>query len=356
LTPPLYLTALFISSPDVPTPISGTILIDEVTVTQTSGATAVVESFDAQRPWEAIVSSADGTSSVEQTPDAARGAGSGAKFQWSKRPQGQIGGIFIPDGPLEVPAVGGPGLVLGQRLPLASGRTVVPVVVTKTARYFPTLDPDRPFLLISMAEYEVYLAQSPSPGAISPNEVWLALQRGADRDEAIARIRKAVGPAPIIQDQGASVELAQRDPFSGEAWLDFTTIGTGVLLALALLALLLHGAVSLHRGRLDLSTARVLGLSPREVAYALLAERLLVAVVGIAAGVALGLWLANWTLGFLDVSTSGVKASPPAVLDVDAGILIYVCGGLLAASLVSAAATIVLALRLKVSDVLRQEE
>ena len=188
------------------------------------------------------------------------------------------------------------------------------------------------------------------------NEVWLALQRGTDRGALVARIREAVGPAPSILDQEARVEMAQRDPFSGEAWLGFTAIGTGVLLALALLALLLHGAVSVHRGRLDLSTARVLGFAPRQVAYALLAERTLVALAGVAAGVALGLWLADWTLRFLDISTSGVRALPPAVLNVRAGMLIYVCGGLLATSLISTAATITMALRLKVPDVLRQEE
>ncbi|MDP3061857.1 MAG: hypothetical protein Q8O40_01400 [Chloroflexota bacterium] len=354
--PPFYLTALFISSSDAPTPTSGTILIAEVTATGPSGAPAVVESYDGRRPWAAIASSAEGASTVEQTSEAARGPGSGARFQWSKRPQGQIGGIFIPEGPLEVPAVGGPGFSLGQRLALSSGRTVAPVVIAKTARYFPTLDPERSFLLVSMSEYQAYLAQSPSPGALSVNEVWLALQRGADRGTLVARIREAIGPSPSILDQEARVEMAQRDPFSGEAWLGFTAIGTGVLLALALLALLLHGAVSVHRGRLDLSTARVLGFAPRQVAYALLAERTLAALAGIAAGVALGLWLADWTLGFLDISTSGVRALPPAVLNVRAVMLIYVCGGLLATSLISTAATITMALRLKVSDVLRQEE
>ncbi len=352
--PPFHLTALFISSADSPTTASGTVQMDDLTVKDASGAATVVETFDGRNRWEPLSMSAEGVSTVDQVAEAARGAGSGLSFHWERRPQGGIGGVFLPVGPAVLPAVGGQGFVEGQTLLTVGGQTVVPIRVVKTARLFPTVQQDKPFLLVDRHDYQAYVRQMPVAGYAPTNELWLSPLPGVDRGQLTGWLWKEFAGF-TVSDQEASVAVARRNPFTGEAWLGFIAIGAAALAGLAFIGMLLQGVQAVERGRVDFAVAQALGLSQRAVAAGVLVERLLIAAVGVAAGAALGLWLAGRTLRFMDISVSGVSGYPPAVVSGQWPVLLYTCAGLMAAGVIVGLISAGLARRMRPTEVLREE-
>ena len=83
-------------------------------------------------------------------------------------------------------------------------------------------------------------------------------------------------------------------------------IGIAVLLTLTV-----HSLVSIRMGRVDLAVARVLGFSRRQFFLSLATERLIVAVLAIAAGAAMGYWPGLEILELVDLTPQGNAPVPP---------------------------------------------
>ena len=329
----------------------GSVALDDVTVKGPStpvGGT-VIEGFEEPGPWAPMA-----RASVEFGPRAAMTGRSGLGFSWEERSGGESIGALVPPGPYPLPAIGGPMYRREQLLDVGSGGRTVPVVVSDVTRYFPTIDPAAvPFLLVSLSDYQEHIRRLPRGRPVGPDEFWASVEDSAERSEVIGAIRERVSFLVSVEDRDARVDQAQRDPLGGGGWNGLTILSIAALTVAVALALGTHAIASLRSGRIDLTVARALGLSRRQMILSLALEKAVVAVLALAAGGVLGVWLGRWVLGFLDLTASGRPLVPPLVVTFHDGLMALVFAGLVAALVAATLLAALSAARLRASDVLR---
>jgi len=156
-----------------------------------------------------------------------------------------------------------------------------------------------------------------------------------------------------VRDSAAIASLAERNPLAGGGWNGLTIFSMVAVGIAVLLTLTVHALVSIRMGRMDLAVARVLGFSRRQFLLSLATERLIIAVLAIAAGAAMGYWPGLEVLELIDLTPQGNDPVPPLLPSVQGWLMAGVLAGLLAASTLSVAFAVVAARRLNTADVLR---
>jgi ABC-type antimicrobial peptide transport system permease subunit len=114
--------------------------------------------------------------------------------------------------------------------------------------------------------------------------------------------------------------------------------------------------VSVRNGRVDLTVARVLGFSRRQMLLSLTLERVVVTVLGLVVGSVIGYLLSRWVLGFLDTTPGGQPIIPPVVFTPQSWIIALTLLCLITAALLAIAFAALSASRLRASDILRTGE
>ncbi len=353
---PLRVVSLFISGDAPSTSLPGTIGLDDLTVIAPSipGSGRVIEGYEWPGLWVTLPNAGDTVDTIVRTEDAAHSGEYGINFSWQDSVGGVPRGILIPPGRIPIPAIGGPTFHVGQQVRLRMGKQVVPVEVHGVTDYFPTLRlRTRPFLLVSVADYSQFVRRVPEGRTVPPGEFWVSLEPGADRDETRRSITDRLRSFVSVEDRDASVDLALRNPLGGGGWSGLTILGISVLTVAVVLALGAHVAVSVRTGRIDLTVARALGFSRRQLFQSVALETLIVAAIGIAAGAGVGFGLAWWTLGFLDITPAGNPKVPPMVTTVHHWLMALVFLELAAALALAIVFSTVAARRLRVPDVLK---
>jgi len=125
------------------------------------------------------------------------------------------------------------------------------------------------------------------------------------------------------------------------------------LAASVAITLILQGAVSVQRHRIDLVVLRVLGLSGGLLRFSLAVELALVSFLGILVGSVTGLLLAIWSLGRVDITSGGLAAVPPLVVTFQPWLMFTIFAVLFATSALAILVTSLLANRLQTFEVLR---
>ncbi len=315
----------------------------------------VVEGFEEPGSWVPLPNSGPDPDLVTQgrSPQAAHSGLGGLTFFW----QGEGGtqrGILIPPGPFPLPAIGGPGFYVGQELRIKSGKQAVPLVVKEVTDYFPTIYPSsQTFLLVSLEDYKQYNERIGEGILKSPAEFWVSVDETGQRGQTILSVKERLPIFALVRDRDAAVDLAQRDPLSGGGWNGLTILSISALTVVVVLALGTYAAVLVYTGRVDLTVVRALGLTGRQLLLSLTLERVVVAVLGIAAGSAIGIWLGRWVLGFLDITSTGHPVVPPMIVTVNASLIALVIVDLVAAIAVAILFASLSASRLRASDILR---
>ena len=333
----------------------GSISLDDITV---KGPFApdlgvVVEGFERPGAWVPFPSSQQLSDTLDHTPRAARTGRFGISLKWRRTAGNSSVGALLPPGPFPLPAVGGPTFRVGDEFRVRSGRQMVPIVIKDVTDYFPTVDPSRqPFLLVSSEDYRAYMKRSGGDLGLS-GELWVSLDDGVDRDQTLLSLE---GPLPgfaSVRDRDAEVDLTQRNPLGGGGWNGLTLIAIVALTLAAVLALGAYAAVSMRTGRVDLSLARALGLSTRQIVLSMALERFVIALLGIGIGTVVGAWLGRWVLGYLDATSSGAELLPPMIVTFEGWLVGVVYLVLVAALVFTTLLAAVWAGRLPVPEVLR---
>ncbi|MEK7814980.1 MAG: FtsX-like permease family protein, partial [Chloroflexota bacterium] len=350
------LVSIFLSGSSFSRMAPGRISLDDITV-KGPGIPPdglVIEGYEEPGRWAALPNSGQVADTADRTREAARSGRAGLAWSW-REPWGTAPrGVFIPSGPFPLPAIGGPMFRLGQELRVQSGGQLVPVVVRDVTDYFPTIDPLLgPFLLMGLADYRQYLERAPGGSYPHPKELWATLEGGADRSQVVRAMRERLPDLVSVQDRATQVDLAQRNPLAGGGWNSLTLLGVIALTGAVVLALSIHAAVSVHIGRVDLTVARALGFSQRQLFLSLALERAVLAVLGVAAGSAIGIGLGRWVLGFLDLTASGRPVIPPMTPTLHGWLVALVLVNLLVAALLAILLATLAARRLRAPDILR---
>ena len=157
-----------------------------------------------------------------------------------------------------------------------------------------------------------------------------------------------------IADRVAEAEIASGNPLAGGGWNGLTLMAmTAIGLAVAA-TLLLQSAANARMNRIDVSVARALGLSNRQVFLSMVAEKLALCGTAILIGAAIGYWPGRELVEMLAVTSAGAPPVPPLIPKVNLPLLVLVLAGLSAAVLASAWYATLLALRERPAEALRQ--
>ena len=384
LDPPFSVVAIYFVGRSLYRMPPGSIYLDDITVKLKSPDSAgapgtgppladeeeVIEDFEEIGLWVTLPNHGDAPDGAVISSRAARNfhgggfapslptpsqtPGRGMEFTWQDPLLQDPRGMLIPPGDFPLAALGSPDLANGQTLRINLGTQLAPVVVQDSLAYFPTLsERNRNFVLMSLQSFRDYTRRLPRGSQDLPNEYWLKLEEGADRDEAVRLIRDATSVSANIRDRSGILDRYQRDPLSGGGWNGLTLLGLGALTIVVTLALATHAVVAVREARVELTVTRALGFSRAQLVSLLALERLLVAAVGLAAGAIIGYYLGRWTLGYLGLTPGGLPIVPPMVLTVQGWLIALVIVNLAIAALLAILVAAVSVGRLRPSDILR---
>ena len=317
----------------------------------------IIEDFEEQGRWVVLPHDGGTADAIRVSRQAGRNGGNGLAYAWEDPILQAPRGLLIPPGAFPLAAIGGPGLPAGRAIRVDIGSQLVPVVIQDKADYFPTITTDkRPFLVMALKSFEDYSKRIPRGIPLPPQEYWIALEEGANRQQIVESVREATSVSATIRDRAALVDRAERNPLAGGGWNGLTLMGLAALTIVVTLALGAHAVVAIRTGRVELTVARALGFSLGQLIGVLFLERLLVAAVGLVSGAVIGYYLSRWTLGFLGQTTGGRTVIPPMVLTVQEWLIGLVILNLLVAALLAIFLAAVAVGRLRPSDILRTGE
>ena len=276
------------------------------------------------------------------------------RFSWEIPISTGHRGIHLAPGSFPLPAIGGPDFYTGQQIRVKVGKQAVPLRLVGITSYFPTVKPERnPFVIVDLSDYREYVRRLPSGSGSRPDEIWLALDPEVDRDEVISLILDVMPGVVFVRDAEAVAELAERNPLAGGGWDGLTVFSIFAIGVAVFLTLTVHALVSVKSGRIDLAVVRVLGFSRHQLFLSLVTERLIISVLAIAAGAAIGYWPGLWVLELVDFTAQGNDSVPPLVPSVKVWLMTGVLAGLMAGVALSVCFAVVSASRLNTSEVLR---
>ena len=353
---PLELAALYFSTTPSNRLSDGVINLDDVTAFgPSSGSNGIlVEGFEGQAPWQAFANQGADRDTAQRTLASSHSGGSGLQFSWNEPISKGQRGIHLPPGPFPLPAIGGPGYQVGQQVRVGLGDLAVPVQFVGVTSHFPTMVTDRkPFFLIDLNDFQEYARRLPLGVVERPEEMWLAVDEEADRDQVTAQIGEAITGLVAVRDSESVAAQAERNPLAGGGWNGLTVFSMVAIGIAVLLTLTVHALVSIRMGRMDLAVARALGFSRRQFFLSLATERTIIAVLAVAAGAAMGYWPGLEILELMDLTPQGDTPVPPMVPSVQGWLMAGVIAGLLAAAAFSVGFATVAARRLNTAEVLR---
>ena len=317
----------------------------------------IIEDFEELGRWVALPHDGGTDDTIRVSRQAGRNGGNGLAYAWEDPILQAPRGLLIPPGAFPLAAIGGPGLPAGRAVRVDTGTQLVPVVIQDKADYFPTITTDnRPFLVMSLKSFEEYSKRVPRGIPLPPDEYWIALEEGTDRQQILGSVREATSVSATIRDRAALVDRAERNPLAGGGWNGLTLMGLAALTIVVTLALGAHAVIAIRTGRVELTVTRALGFSLWQLIGILFLERLLVAAVGLVSGAFIGYYLSRWTLGFLGQTAGGRPIIPPMVLTVQEWLVGLVIFNLLIAALLAIFLAALAVSRLRPSDTLRTGE
>jgi hypothetical protein len=203
---------------------------------------------------------------------------------------------------------------------------------------FPTLDPGKPFALVDVQAIGLLrlMAQVASGEA---SEWWLATDAGGSAAVAASLAAAPIEAERVVDRTAVEVGLAE-DPL-GLGVIGILGLGSLAALVFAAIGYLVSVSVSTDERLGELALLKALGLAPRQLVVWLSLENVALLVVGLAAGVGLGLVLAWLALPFATLTSSGETPVPAPEVVVPVASLVPT----LALGVVLAIATVVLVRR-----------
>jgi len=324
LTAPITVVAIVITEPANRFNTStAPLYVDDLGAVDSAGNVTVIEAFEGGLPWSALPSRAPVTDTFETSPDDVHAGRQSGKLSFRLGLSGELRGIYPQDVTVPLPIVvsdsfvASTGYVVGARLLLQSGTTLIPVIVRDTFSLFPTLESRQGPAVIFNRDQLVSWVNAFSFGArnpLQPREAWFTLEPGADRDAFLQAITGPGYGMGSITDREREFERIEQNPLIAAG-------GSGILFVAFLGVLLLVGAallvslwVAVNRRRIEFAILRAMGISRGQIFRTLALEYALVAIVGVVAGTYLGLVVGRQMLSFLDVTETGERVEPSFVL------------------------------------------
>ena len=337
----------------------GIITIDDITVVDANtGEPSILESFEEMKghQWYPILDPRAYSDQIQQNSNSSYSGNAGLEFSWigdiTDNPRGAI---ILDKTALPFNAIGSSTTEIGEQIFVKSNQHMIPMRVKDKAKYFPSItDPSIQFTVINILDYENYVDALPIIDTSSvEEEFWLSLDNKSSRESVIRSIQDFSDGGVRIIDSREKLSIALRNPLSGGGWNGLTIISLSVLTIAIAVALFTSSIVSLQNSSLDITIARILGLSKTSIFLSIVLERTLVGAIGILTGTILGIALSNWVLGFLDITEDGIESIPPMMITIDQTIIQFVYLDIIATSFISIVLAFTYVLKLDTPTILR---
>ena len=335
-TEPLTLTSLWIQEFRGDRNLQpGSVLIDEIRVTDDQGTTTVIEPFDSVDQWSLLRTSDSAVVDVLRPSDVGFDGESGsALYSWGEGAALSPRGIFHGQlTPLPVIASKGfnknTGHKIGEEFDVSFSGHRVPVRIVDEVSLFPTMNiRDKSFLVSDVDSIVKYASIGSTTGEVLPNELWISSSStGAQRDALIERLN--LDGAFLIdsfQDRDSLLAESEVDPLVKAGWRSLLFIAFSSVLALSCLGFLVHAYVSFRNRQLQFALLRTVGFSMRQLVTMVWLEQILVILVGLALGTWMGGRLGAVIMPFLGHDDFGSQVMPPFVMQTNWSVLLVTYG------------------------------
>jgi putative ABC transport system permease protein len=206
-------------------------------------------------------------------------------------------------------------LNVGDRVELSVSvwgeRKVIEFIVADLISYFPTYYPgedDSEYLFVGNLEYVFE-----QMGGVFPYDVWIRTDPDIDPKEVQSQLLDYDIRVIAMRGSREAIEAEQARP---ERTGVFGILSVGFVAAaiLTLLGFLLHAFISFRRRYIEFGVLRAIGLSVGQMIVFLGFEQLLLIAAGITAGTALGVWVSDLFIPFLQVGSDRFIDIPPFVV------------------------------------------
>lgn len=365
-TPPLRLEAIGV------TPLGrnrliqpGAVDLDDVSVVTRSGQQVLLEDFSDASDWSVLTKVDEAfADTLEQAHNATGTALSGvARMAWSSGVAGNLRGVAPGRIQPPIPALVSSSLLdtgnyaLGDVIDLTVLQDSFSVRIAGVVTYFPTLDPENgPFLVTDVRTLARATSVGRSVDGLVPNEAWLGLEQGVDRDAVMSGVRGVPLRIGGVIDRSAELEATAVDPLVSAGWRALLAIAFITVLVVSAIGFIVHAQVTFRARQTELALLRATGLSMRQLLALVTLEQLLVIGAGIAIGAFMGARLGATIMPYLGTSGAGIRIAPPMILEIDWG-LVAVTFGLVGAVFAAVIGVILVSVyRMSVHRVLRLGE
>ena len=357
---PWELVSIYFSSSAFTLMEPGHFYLDDITAFGPSNGAQglLVEGFEGPlgQPgdWTAMATQGGVPDVAVRDTSGARTGNLGLTFTWEEAFGASQRGVALHPGPYPVLAIGGPSYHEGQVVRIKQGRLSVPIRIVGVTQHFPTVNTStRQLLLVDLDAYHDHLRSLPHAEVNSPDELWLALDPAYDRQAVADQLSEELSGFFFLRDREKVADLAERNPLAGGGWNGLTALSMVAIGIAVVLTLAVYTVVSVRASRMDLAVAGALGFSRGQVILSLGVERVVISVLAIAAGAAIGYWPGLEIVGLLDFTPSGRPAPPPLVPAVQVWLMAAVLAGLGVAAMLSMLFAAVRVRQLNTAEVLR---
>ena len=331
VTPPLTLVGIeigdrFGSNLRVP----GAVFLDEIVVATRGGLRVVLEGFEEPLRWSLYPPHGQEDEQFGLTQFGTFEGDSSAIFE--RAPSGfTLRRVIAPRDssvPLNAimngPAMAAFGVAEGQVAFANLNGILVPLVVRSVADFFPTLEPERGFVVVNIEHLQAIAGAVGFDDYQTPNELWLDFSPTSTMAEQQAALDLLVDrdASPLLVTTAYAHLEARLEEVGGDPTLQAGGSGLLVVAFVAVLALTSLGfvvtlATSMQSRIIEFAVLRAVGSSSRQILRSMLLEWGTVLVIGSVIGVLLGRRVASIMLSFLDVTEQGDRVLPPFIIETD---------------------------------------
>ena len=308
---------------------AGDLYLDDLKEVRTGGEELLIDDFEREQArfgWRMFATRSTGESfelSDEQSVSATRsarwswpvGIAPGARFLLMDDPNLPLAAIVNPAAAAHL-GVGAGGV--GQVL---FGETLVPVRVQAVVELFPTLEPDRPFVVVNFEHMRAVAEAVDVPSLRWQNELWVGSHASLSDQRALLDVlRSPDSPIPLMQEtrhQPGELAVVRADPMLRASGGGILIAAFSAVLGLAMLGFVVTLVLGARARTTEFAVLRAVGSSPLQVLRSMALEWGAVLTIGVAVGVLLGRRVAGVMLSFLDVTEAGTRVVPPFTLETD---------------------------------------
>ncbi|NLG50681.1 MAG: ABC transporter permease [Chloroflexi bacterium] len=228
----------------------------------------------------------------------------------------------------------------------------VSFIIADVVRYFPTYYPSNDLNYLFVANLDYLFNEM---GGLFPYDVWIRTAEHVDPNEIQAELVNLDIRVLYIQDSRSAVVKEQAQPDRAGVF-GILSVGFVAAALLTTLGVVLHSFIAFRRRFIEFGVLRAIGLSVSQMITFLGFEQFVLIGSGVTAGTAIGVWVSNLFIPFLQVGTDKYASIPPFVVLIawdDVTSIYFVFGAIL---LLAVAGMIWLLARLKIFEAVKLGE